>query len=174
MVSFSPTTLSLVALGLSTISIIMSAFSLRGQGMPNRFEVQRRAMEKMTQTNPDRRINDFRIHYITVTEDGGLTSTAKKYAKGHIRGHTQVFVSLDAPGKFADDFEGEYEFDFSLDHPMPVTINAPAEVEEQRLITLQTTDSQEIYGMLQWLLIDILPEHVAETGSLEEKSKTSN
>jgi len=82
MLSFSPTTLSLIAIGLSTVSIIMSAFSLRRQGIPDKFEGQRRAMESLTQTNPDRWINGFKTVYITVSEDCGPVDTIKKIRQG--------------------------------------------------------------------------------------------
>lgn len=167
--SFSSTMLSLVAIGLSTVSIIMSGFSLRRQGIPDKFEVERRAMELLQQTNPDRRINEFKIAYITVTEEGGLANKVKKYVEGHIQGRTEVLVSLDN-GMFSDDFEGKYEFESSLDRPMPVEVKAPANVKEGRVLTLSTADSQEIYGLLQWLLINIFPEHSAKLGPLEENS----
>lgn len=170
MVSFSPTTLSLIAIGLSTISIVMSAFAIRRQGIPDKFEVERRALESLKQTNPDRHINGFKIVYITVTEEGGLVNTAKKHVEGHIQGRTEVLVSLDN-GMFRNDFEGEYEFESSLDHPMPVTVKAPADVKGQRVLTLKTADSQEIYGMLQWLLIDIFPEHSKKLGPPKEKAE---
>lgn len=168
MVSLSPTTLSFVAVGLSTASIIMSALSLRRQGIPDKFEIERRAIESLKQTNPDRRINDFKVVYVTVKEEKGLVNTVKKYAEGHLQGHTQVLVSLDNGG-FSSDFEGEYEFESSLDHPMPVGVMAPADAQIQRLITLHTTDSQEIYGILQWLLIDIFPEHSTKLGPTTEE-----
>ncbi|WP_121821061.1 hypothetical protein [Halostella salina] len=155
----SPTALSLVATVLSTISIAMAALSLRRQGIPDRFEVRRRAMESIQQTNPDRRINGFEVVYISVKEEDGLWNTLKKYWSGRIQGRTQAFISLDR-GAFDEDFEGEYEFESSFDRPMPVTVSAPAETQSQRLVTLQTTESQDVYGLLQWLLIDIFPEHV--------------
>jgi hypothetical protein len=34
-----------------------------------------------------------------------------------------------------------------------------------------TADSQEIYGLLQWLLIDIFPEYPAKLGPPKEESE---
>lgn len=161
---FSPTMLSLIAISLSTVSIIMSGLSLRRQGIPDKFEVERRATELLQQTNPDRRINGFKVVYITVTEEGGLVNKVKKYVEGHIQGRTEILVSLDN-GQFRDNFEGEYEFESSIDRPIPVEVKAPANVKGGRVLTLNTADSQEIYGLLQWLLIDIFPEHSADTFS---------
>lgn len=166
MISFSPTTLSLVALALSTVSIIMSGLSLRRQGIPDKFEVERRAMESLKQTNPDRRVNNFKVVYITVTEEGGFKNKVKKYVEGHIQGRTEVLINLDN-GMFSEDFEGDYEFESSLDYPMPVEVKAPANVMDGRVLTLNTADSQEIYGLLQWLLIDIFPEHSVKLGPLD-------
>lgn len=123
-------------------------------------------MESLKQTNPDRHINGFKIGYISVKEEGGPLNTIKKYAKGHLQGQTEVLVSLDN-GLFSKDFEGEYEFESSFDRPMPVTVKAPADGKAHRVITLETTDSQEIYGMLQWLLIDVFPEYSGKLGPRE-------
>lgn len=67
--------------------------------------------------------------------------------KGHIQGQTEVLVSLDN-GRFSDDFEGECEFKSSVDRPMPVEVKSPANVKSQRVLTLNTADSQDIYGLL--------------------------
>ena len=170
MTSLSPMMVSLVAIGLSSASIIMSAFSIRRQGIPDKFEVERRAMESLKQTNPDRRINGYKIAFITITTEGGLTNTVKKYTEGHIQGRTEVMISLEN-GKFANDFEGEYNFESSIDRPMPVTIKAPADTASSRVLTLETADSQEIYGLLQWLLIDIFPNYSGKLGPRKETSE---
>lgn len=54
---------------------------------------------------------------------------------------------------------------------MPVEVKSPANVKSQRVLTLNTADSQEIYGLLQWLLIDIFPEYSAKLGPPKEESE---
>lgn len=125
-------------------------------------------MESLKQTNPDRHVNGFKVVYITVTEEGGLVNTIKKYVEGHIQGQTEVLVTIDNGG-FREDFEGEYEYEPTHNHRLSVTVEKTLEVSEHRVLTLDTADSQDIYGTLQWLLIDIFPQHSTKVSPRNQK-----
>jgi hypothetical protein len=58
-----------------------------------------------------------------------------------------------------------------VDRPIPVEVRSPANIKSQRVLALNTADSQEIYGLLQCLLIDIFPEYLAKLGPPKEKSE---
>lgn len=157
---FSPTVLSLIAIGVSTVSIFLATLSIRRQGIPDRYEVRRRTNESILQTNPDFLINGFKIVFISVSEDGGVWNLIKKYLTGEIQGDISAFISIDGNDTFEEDFEGEYHFESSFNRPMPVTISAPGDERSERLIRIDTTNAEEAYGMLQWLLIDVFPDYV--------------
>jgi hypothetical protein len=72
------------------------------------------------------------------------------------------------PARFGDFTPNDQR---QMDRPMSVKVKSPANVKSQRVLTLNTADSQEIYGLLQWFLIDIFPEYSAKLGPPKEKSK---
>jgi hypothetical protein len=157
---------SIIALTLSTASIILSAFALRRQGIPDRFEVCRRIIKSIEQTNPDLEFeNDdgttFEIAYVMVKREAGLTSgiritnLLKEYITGELQGRTAVGISV-KEGVFVDDFEGEIEFTSSVYGDLTVEVGGASEYKSLKEVTIPVANASDLSGYIRWLCIDEL------------------
>lgn len=157
---------SIIALALSTTSIILSAFALRRQGIPDRFEVRRRIIESIEQTNPNLefKIDDgptFEIAYVSVRRETGLTNWSgitnllKEYITGELQGRTAIGISV-KDGVFVDDFEGEVEFTSSVYGDLTVEVGGEPEYNSLKEVTIPVANASDLSGYIRWLCINEL------------------
>ena len=161
-----PLLVSLIALILSTASFILSMFSLRRQGIPDRFEVRRRIIETLEETHPELQYETeegpvFEIVYVTVLSEAGLTSwqgfgnLLKEYITGQLQGKTSVGVSVEN-GRFVEDFEGDQMFSSNAFGGLKVEVSKASNQDRIRVITIPYANASEVSGYIRWLCIDEL------------------
>jgi len=163
--------ISVIALGLSTISLVLSMFTLRRQGIPDKYEVQRRIMEELSQTYPDRRLEShhgpvFEFTYITVIREAnlttlsGLANLAKEYITGELQGRTAVGFKI-KNGDFSEDFNGELSFSSETHDNVKIQVgpeNGPSWLKE---VTFRTASAGDVTSYMMWLCSDEFPEYVS-------------
>lgn len=166
--------LTLIAVVLSTVSLVLSLFTLRRQGIPDRYEVQRRIHELLAQRGcADEIVSEtarFRIHTITVTRESGFGSWGefknwlREYWTSELQGHTEVALIVNN-GHFTDDFEGTMTFSSDAYGEVIVEVDGSDTFGRFKSIRFDTANAADVQNHLLWLCTNQFPVY-ARTHSL--------